>query len=640
MWKLVRYRPGQALTVGLLAAVVVASAVFATLYDRATQQALVDVELSQAPVQESGLRLSTPNTADLPAAVDELTQLLPGKARALYEPPVGGARGLAGVVADRGAPALVGQMVWRADFCAHVKVIRGRCPRSAGEVAVSEADADWFGYRPGAAVRFAGDKPTPESAAPIGGLRVVGVYRQHASAYWFGQRLTGMSGVLDQTPERRVQHDTWLTPEATFDARHIPRLPEESATVELALNLRKAGVDEIAELAPVTRRLMGQALGAGFTAATGLPDIAAEVNRQRDQTRVTVPLLMVQLGLLVVVVFWLVLDTLCEQRRPELALSVLHGRGRRGARWRLGSELLPPLLGGALLGGVAALAACAATTRLFLPGDAGVELRAAPVVAAVGSLSVLVVLVGVAAWRVMRAPVLSLLMTVGARRTGWGLGAWETLVLVASGTAVLGFVTGWLSGPVALAGPMLLALVVGLLLAHVVVPLATRSGSWLLRRGRLVVGVSVLGAARGQAARRTVAIVTVATALLVFSADVLVVGSRNRAAAAEQVAGARLVADVDGTDLAAVRHALREADPGGRAVTPVVRVQTPGIDATQTLAVVPDGFRSIALVRAGDARSVPWNELTPPRVSSVDVTGSRVTGSADASSLVSTGPSW
>ena len=225
MWKLVRYRPGQTLTIGLLAAVVVAAAVFATLYDRATQQALVDVELSQAPVQESGLKLSTPNTADLRAAVDQLTHLLPGKARAWYEPPVGGARGLADVVADPGAPAPTGQMMWRADFCAHVKVVRGRCPRGAGEVAVSAADADWFGYVPGTTVRFAGDKPTPESAAPIGALRVVGVYRQPASAYWFGERLTGMSGVLDQTPERRVQHDTWLTPEATFEARRIPGLP-------------------------------------------------------------------------------------------------------------------------------------------------------------------------------------------------------------------------------------------------------------------------------------------------------------------------------------------------------------------------------------------------------------------------------
>ena len=634
MWKLVRYRPGQTLTIGLLAAVVVASAVFATLYDRATQQALVDVELSHAPVQESGLRLSTPNTADLPTAVDELTQLLPDNARHLYEPPVGGAHGLADVVPEPGTPSPVGQMMWRADFCAHVKVTRGRCPRGAGEVAVSEADADWFGYRPGTTVRFAGDKPTPESATPIGSLRVVGVYRQPTSAYWFGERLTGMSGVSDQTPEKRVQHDTWLTPEATFEARDIPRLPEESATVEFALNLHKAGVDEVTALAPMTSRLMGQALGTGFTAATGLPDIAAEVTRQRDQTRVTVPLLMVQLGLLVVVVFWLVLDTICEQRRPELALSLLHGRGRRGARWRLGSELLPPVFGGALLGAVAAVAACTATTRMFLPGQPGVELRAAPVLAAVGSVGVLVTLVGVAAWRVMRAPVLSLLRTVGARPTAWGLGAWETFLLVASGTTVLGFVTGWLSGPVALAGPMLLALVVGLLLAHVVVPVAASSGNWLLRRGRVVVGVSVLGAARGQAARRTVAIVTVATALLVFSADMLVVGGRNRAAAAEHVAGARLVADVDGTDLAAVRRALREADPGGHAVTPVVSVHTPGIDATQTLAVVPDRFRSIALVRAGDVRSVSWNELTPPNVGPLDVTGARLTGIAETPSFL------
>ena len=81
MWKLVRYRPGQALTVALLSAVVVACAGFATVYDRATQQALVDVELDRAPVQQSGLRLSSADPTSVGSAADALTRLVPAGRR-------------------------------------------------------------------------------------------------------------------------------------------------------------------------------------------------------------------------------------------------------------------------------------------------------------------------------------------------------------------------------------------------------------------------------------------------------------------------------------------------------------------------------------------------------------------------------
>ena len=252
----------------------------------------------------------------------------------------------------------------------------------------------------------------------------------------------------------------------------------------------------------------------------------------------TIPLLMLQLGLLAVVVLWLVLAAATEQRRPEVALALLRGRGRAGARTLLLRELLPVTLAGVPLGVVAAAVLCWAARTLFLPGAAPFEIRPAPVLTALAAAVVLATLTLLAVRRVTREPVETLLRRVPSRRAGWSLGVTETLVLAAAGTAVVAFLTGGLTGPIALAAPALLALVVGMLLAHATVPVAAAAGRGLLRRGRVRLGVSVLDAARTPATRRTVAIVTVATALLVFSADALVVGARNRDYAAEQESGA------------------------------------------------------------------------------------------------------
>jgi hypothetical protein len=89
--------------------------------------------------------------------------------------------------------------------------------------------------------------------------------------------------------------------------------------------------------------------GQDATVYSGLPRLAASVGAEREQSRATIPLLMLQLGLLAVVVLWLVLAAATEQRRPEVALALLRGRGRAGAR-KLLRELLPVTLSGVPLG--------------------------------------------------------------------------------------------------------------------------------------------------------------------------------------------------------------------------------------------------------------------------------------------------
>ena len=72
------------------------------------------------------------------------------------------------------------------------------------------------------------------------------------------------------------------------------------------------------------------------------------------------------------------------------------------------------------------------------------------------------------------------------------------------------------------------------MLAHLIVPAATWSGRRLTARGRYAAALAVLAIARRPATRRVVTVVTVASALLVFSTYAVSVGARNRQLAAER----------------------------------------------------------------------------------------------------------
>jgi hypothetical protein len=207
------------------------------------------------------------------------------------------------------------------------------------------------------------------------------------------------------------------------------------------------------------------------------------------------------------------------------------------------------------------------------------------------------------------------------------------VLIAGAGGVVLVFATGGLDGPAALIAPGLLAVVVGLLLAHLTMPTSAVLGRRLLARGRVRAGISILDAARSPATRRIVAIVTLATALAVFSADAMAVGQRNRTAQAEQEIGAARVVTTLVPDVQGVRAALAEVDPDGRRVTPVVRVYAPGIAAKATLAVVPDEFSRIALFPGGGPDLETWAALPTPDDTSIRITASELTVDVTDSTL-------
>jgi hypothetical protein len=325
-------------------------------------------------------------------------------------------------------------------------------------------------------------------------------------------------------------------------------------------------------------------------------------------------LLLCQLGLLGLLVLWLMLRAATDQRRSEVVVARLRGRGTGGARTLLMRELVPAALLGVVPGVAVALVGSWLARTYILPGDAPFELPRGLLVAILIAVAVLVLVTYAAVIRVAREPLGTLLHRTAGHRPGWRLGTGDAIAITVSGAGVIAFATSSLTGALALAAPALLSVFVGLVLGHLLPPAAARLGGTLLHQGRLRAGVSLLDASRSIMTRRTVALATVAVALAVFSVCGMVVGDRNRGLAAEQAAGAPAVVEVQSTSLTATRltvveSVLAELDPDGTRATPVVRTAPPS-DGVATIAVDPEAFSRIALFAEGAPSQKAWSALS------------------------------
>ena len=633
-----RYRRAQALVVLVLSALVTACVVFAPMYNRALQQAMVTARLHSEPAQSSGISLTSFSAVDQSSVKtpDALVGFVPPSLGEHFLTPI---RGRYLVVRE---DPLVnrpdGQLVWRDGFCQHVTMVSGRCPTQAGEVAISVGQkATRPTWQPGVRLRLGewDDAVTQVAEAPRLTATIVGVYRQPSGdRYWFGNQLTGRteSGELD----------AMLTPESTITAAAggptglTAPFQEIHNLADFPLRTATTGIDQVIPLGPEVNTFVqvpwaataknAQELNASLSVfgSSGLPLIAADMVAGRDQANVTVPLLVAQLALLLACVLWLVLVAATDQRRAEVAVARLRGRGSGGARRLLLGETLPPVLLGVPVGAAIALVLSALARHVVLPTSPPFEV---PVLTYAGLALVVVVMTGLSFLSVRRVslePVSSLVRSVSARASGFALGIVEAMLVTAATVAFLALATGSVKGPVGLAAPTLLAVAVGVVGSRIVPPLFALLGRRLLRRGRATGGAALLQAGRRGTTRWLVPVVTVALCLVVFAADALAVGARNRSGRAEAEVGAPTVLTVSSVDAQLVARTLTELDPTGRHVTPVAVVRPPNTEAPSTFGVVPGAFRQIALWPGVDVGKLPWTRLTGPTVPPIVITGSTV----------------
>jgi putative ABC transport system permease protein len=610
------------LSAALLAVTAFAVAVGAAgaVYLRAAGESILAAELRAAPPPAIGLHVSqvVANSRELrglDTSVTAAAPLLPA-----LRPPVTGLETRTPVpLRASGVPQVIAYLASRDGLCDHLVLDAGRCPRGRplglpAEVAVSRRVAD----------RLRLELSETFTASGFGGgavardLEVVGVYTPTPrDAYWFGADRayfppppindvpTPLDAVLMQSSDLapvvdtggldiRARHDLFLDPERL-------RLADAPA-VPAAL----ARITEIVRAGHPTA-----------TVLTGLPDLLAQAERDRQALTVPVLLADLQLASLALLILVVVAAMAAETRAGEVALAKVRGATTPQAFGLATLELatvaavaLPVGLGlgwlGALLvarrqleSGIpvvvtppaVATALCAAVVALVAASLAGLGAVRRRIVEQwrhgrsdrVGRRGFL--LEGVLL--LVAAVALANLRFGGTRRAS---GGYDLLATVAPGLAVLAA-----------------ALVVGRSLPVV--------AAWLVRlTGRSQGLATYVGARqvarRGGAALRVVVALAAAFGLVAFAVTVRQDLARNRhdRAFTEVGAGERVEVAVAGQALGPERVAA--ADPDGRTAMAVVRYpaalrDAPGVTAT-LLGVQPDRYRAVGFWRGDFAdRSLP-----------------------------------
>lgn len=617
VWSAIGHRRGQAAVLVLLSTLLTASAALGPLYARALEHGLLLDALSRASVVATGVvieqkgdrtSLPDPSVADR-ALTDDVRQVLaPGTVitSGQVEYAMSRAAGGAVVVATGYAPAR---------GCVGLVITAGRCVQGAEEVMVSTAQAAFEGRRVGDSIAVTA--VSDGVAAPSTGgtrLKLVGTFDQQPDEdYWFGVPLVGRAGTVSGggLALKPLVDPPVLAP-AFFDRQPF----NATVTTTHALRRDAVGVDALPGILDSLRsseeRTQVEIDDPRVTSS--LDEIGATVVAGQRQAALLVPLLLGQLALLAVVVLGLAMSAAVEQRRPEIALSRLRGAGVGGARRALLAELATFVVLGVPLGLLTAVPLTVVVSRIWLPAGVPVDVPwtvyAAAGVALLGGLGALLLTSAAA----LREPIPSLLRRIPPRQRGLAVGLLDAVVITVALAGVVTITTGNASGPLAMATPALLALGAGLLVALLVVPLTAWLGRRALGRGRVTAGLTAVHLARRPAVRRVVAIVTVASALLVFATDAFLAADRNREARATLEAGSAVVLRTDSTNPAGLRQLVSQADPSSSFAAPVALVQRPDASARSTMAVVP---AAMSVLAAATTTPVDWASLAapvPPRI--------------------------
>ena len=589
MWAALRHRRGQVIALALVSALVATCAVFAPVFARSVDQALMKVAVQEAGPVVAATAISRGRTSEdrtvMPSAI---TEVIPPELAEVSAEPIEVLRHATTITPQEGKKPSPVVLRSRTGACDHLE-IEGRCPSAAGEIIISTADAQAWGWKAGKTFEISQQKYTRfEADLPPVQLTVVGVYEvaDDDPGYWLGDRPDGKSGVPQPDMDLVPGVDDFLTVEATF----ADALARAVAIVVLPLDPDAATLESMPRAAESAQQF-----------AEEHPELAVDESAQRlvdgiatgrGQTAVIIPFVMVQLALLSVLVLFLVAQAAVDQRRHDVALARLRGRSRTGARRLLLAELTVPVLLGLPLGVVAALGLTVAVRRAMLPPGLPFEVPLAVLPWLLGALVVSVLAVYLAARPVLREPVNDLLRSVRPGAAG-GSVVVDSMVVVLALLGVAGLATGALSGPAALATPTLLAIAVGVLAARLVPRIAARRARSAVRRGRVAAAISGHGIGRRPAARRVLVVTIVATAVAVFGANAVVVADHNRLARAQLETGAPAVASIapaSAPELLAGADALEEA---GIEAAPVAVIRPRNEQSSATIAVDPQHLAGV-----------------------------------------------
>jgi putative ABC transport system permease protein len=437
-------------------------------------------------------------------------------------------------------------LMFREDFCAHLRMTAGRCPAGPGEVAVPADQARTLQIGLGAVLDVAeaiydeklGWIPSGEGSQPFD---VVGVYvpvDQHED-YWgspspFDTRLDGtVIGPLLAPADaiRTIPHKTHLiTADVLVSPEVIAGSTWEAFREDVLLPRLVSGLDD------------------------GLPDLMEKIQADREYLRVTTPAVVVPVLALGCLVLFLLVSRRIQRERGELGVQSVRGLPMP-LRWWLGAGA--PAL--AVLTGITIGASATGTPLSGLVG-----------LTALAALSA----IAFAVLPVVAARPVDALRQVGpawaARLRRLPAGEVALVVLAVTSLAFLrtGEGEGWGSF-----APALIAAGTVVVLARLLPAVLRAAAPRAIRAGRLVTGLAAAQLGRRPTARHLIALTGLAVALLAL---VAAAADTAQAVREQQVAlsvGADRVLSVRASEPAQVLAAVRDADPGGDFAMAVGRIQ-------------------------------------------------------------------
>ncbi len=637
----IRARGVQAAALLVIAVLVTAAAVAAPFFVLAATDAVAARDVASAPAAQ---RLVTARRdLSLDGGATAIQQTRDQISRDLALPgfqQIGGVLVTGSVVGPAGGAA--SPLATRDRVCEQVR-IQGACPSATGDAMVSGRTATALGVR-------VGDRVTFRSAAIDGPvrLRISGVYlpRDAGGLYW------GAGTLLARAPA--ATRDPTLPsgpPDAAFvseDTLVDTRSQRATVTVDAISTPAALTVDRVPALAQAVNDRVGRLKSAGYEVDTRLPDLVARIQADQRVIVLGVPLGAGQLVLFGWFALFLAVTTGATARRADLGLLKLRGLPP-GRIWGLAVQqsALPVLIGvppGALLGWLLA------RTLAGGIGGAGQLREAVLLAAASAAVAVLGGLLAalVAERRTVRAGVVELLRRTPPRQPAGRLRRilrpelidFALAALALAGVYQVHTSAGGEDGGLVVIAPGLVAFAAGLLVARLLVPVASRSASRALRAGRLRGTLTATYLARRPGLERLFALLAIAVTVLGYAALAWDTSSAARHDRATQELGADRVLTLGPVPGSRLLAAVRSADPSGRYAMAAVQASTRS-GVPQVLAVDTARLAAVAAwnPRYGPAPAALASLLHPPAPAPVRVSGGRLVLDATAHTL-SEGPAY
>ncbi|HTZ45150.1 MAG TPA: FtsX-like permease family protein, partial [Jatrophihabitans sp.] len=639
------WRRGLSLATLVVAAITIGAGALGPLYARAAEESTLRDALT-APGSDAGLhytfgvQLST--DGDLAAAESQGPR--PGSIKAypnVIPAVVIPTEAANPAQANGGSSGPRTQLVWRQDACAHLVLVRGRCPTRAGEAMVSDRtlQGDYYGWRVGDRLtlsRVLQDVPGTSETTPSA-VTIVGSYRLADSEdpFWQGRNYFNAHPGAGDGPDTV---DDLFVDRSELTTLAKPSTVQVQVDYPIASNrLRLADVTrlraDIAQL--VALRPTGTAEDDFHT---GVLDVLDTERRERSLVNTATLLVSLQLAVLAWLVLFQVVADAVEAKGPEIALAKLRGLPPRSTiRFGLAEPLLLVLLA-MPFGVVGGWLSARLLTSAALAPDTPVAFTGGTAVAVLLALAGSAVAAAAAARRTLRRSVLDQWRrTPGHHPSRWML----ALDLVLAAAAIAGLVLLHEHGrgtprAATLLSPALLVFAVALLGIRLV-PLALRPLLPITRATtRIALFLASRQVSRRPAGLRLTALLSVAVGLATFAIAGEGVADRNRAARAQLEVGAPSVARLQFQPVHDPVAATHAADPTGSwAMAAASWLPDGGGSVTgQVLAVDSARLASVAYsARSGPSAAELAQALSPaslPKPVTITATALRLTVTARA----------